>query len=415
MVISDKLSHLPKIKISEVKNLQGDLKTLSDKNYKKLKLRLEKVGFKYPLYLWNNDGVFYNLDGNQRQKTILKAWGDIEVPYVEIEAANEIEAKKEILAISSQYGEVTKEGFYEFSTDFTTEDWGEIDTQTTFEGWKTPEDIEEDDFDVDHIDEVQTDIELGDLIEIGDHRMLCGDSTNILSYEKVCRDELFDLMVTDPPYNVNYEGKTKDKLKIKNDQMEGDEFYKFLLQFFSASFEYTKMGGVWYVWHADSEGANFRKAMQDAGVKVRQCLIWVKNSMVMGRQDYQWKHEPCLYGWKEGARHNWYSDRKQTTVLNFDRPNRNAVHPTMKPLELISYQISNSSKAGDIVGDPFLGSGSTMVASQQLGRKCYGMELDPKYCQVIVDRMLNSFPQLDVKINGKTYKNEKTIRQNPTD
>jgi len=157
------------------------------------------------------------------------------------------------------------------------------------------------------------------------------------------------------------------------------------------------------VWHADSEGANFRRAMADAGLLVKQCLIWVKNSMVMGRQDYQWKHEPCLYGWKEGAAHNWYSDRKQTTVLEFNRPTRNAEHPTMKPVELIAYQIQNSSKVGDLVCDGFLGSGTTMVAAHQLGRKCYGMELDPKYCQVIVDRMQKLEPTLEIKINGKPY------------
>jgi len=142
--------------------------------------------------------------------------------------------------------------------------------------------------------------------------------------------------------------------------------------------------------------------MNESGIMVKQCLIWVKNSMVMGRQDYQWKHEPCLYGWKEGAAHSWYSDRKQTTILEFNRPTRNAEHPTMKPIELISYQINNSSKQGDIVADAFLGSGTTMIASHQTNRVCYGMELDPKYCQVIVDRMRKLDPTLEIKKNGVT-------------
>jgi site-specific DNA-methyltransferase (adenine-specific) len=184
--------------------------------------------------------------------------------------------------------------------------------------------------------------------------------------------------------------------------MNDGDFYQFLYDFYTALGAYTKAGGAWYVWHADSEGANFRKAMADAGIMVKQCLIWVKQSMVMGRQDYQWKHEPCLYGWKEGAAHKWYSDRKQTTVLEFNRPSRNAEHPTMKPVELISYQIQNSSKIGDLVSDGFLGSGTTMVAAHQLKRKCYGMELDPKYCQVIVDRMRKLDPALVIKKNGVT-------------
>jgi site-specific DNA-methyltransferase (adenine-specific) len=211
---------------------------------------------------------------------------------------------------------------------------------------------EEDDFDVPE-GGIETDIVLGDLFEIGQHRLICGDSTQTDTFKTLFGEHLADLVVTDPPYNVAYEGKTKDKLKIENDKQTDGDFYQFLYDFYTALGSYTKAGGAWYVWHADSEGANFRKAMSDAGIMVKQCLIWVKNSMVMGRQDYQWKHEPCLYGWKEGAAHGWYSDRKQTTILNFDRPQRNAEHPTMKPIPLFAYQIGNSSKQGDIVADGF--------------------------------------------------------------
>ena len=260
---------------------------------------------------------------------------------------------------------------------------------------------QEDDYDIP--DEITTDIVLGDLFEMGQHRLLCGDSTNTDEYEKLFNGHLADLVVTDPPYNVEYVGKTKQSLTIQNDKQSDSEFYQFLYDFYTALGAYTKAGGAWYVWHADSEGANFRLAMKNAGIEVRQCLIWVKNTLVMGRQDYHWKHEPCLYGWKTGAAHGWYSDRKQTTVLHFDRPTRSAEHPTMKPVELIAYQIGNSSKQGDIVADAFLGSGTTMVASHQLNRKCYGMELDPKYCQVIVDRMLKLDPTLEVKLNGQPY------------
>ena len=212
----------------------------------------------------------------------------------------------------------------------------------------------------------------------------------------MCNDEKFDLIVTDPPYNVDYNGGTKEAMKIRNDKMKDMEFYQFLFDFYSALAGFCKAGCSWYVWHGDSEGANFRSAMKNAGILVKQCLIWVKNSLVMGRQDYQWKHEPCIYGWKEGT-HHWYSDRKQTTVLLFDRQQRNDKHPTMKPVPLIGYQISNSSKNGDLVGDAFLGSGTTLIACHQLKRRCFGIELDPKYCQVIIDRIKNLDPEIIIE------------------
>jgi len=256
----------------------------------------------------------------------------------------------------------------------------------------------EDDYEIP--DEIQTDIVIGDLFEIGEHRLLCGDSTQLITYEKLFESQMADLVITDPPYNVAYEGKTKAKLTIKNDKQSNRDFYQFLYDFYSNLATFIKAGGVWYVWHADIEGANFRKAMADAGIQVRQCLVWIKNILVMGRQDYHWKHEPCLYGWKEGAAHGWYSDRKQTSVLEFERPSRNAEHPTMKPVPLFSYQIGNSSKQGDIVADPFGGSGTTMVACHQMKRKAYLIEFDPKYCQVIIDRMRKLDPDLKVKRNG---------------
>lgn len=281
------------------------------------------------------------------------------------------------------------------------EDWGmdlpkdfAIDPEAEDDGYEIPANL-------------KSDVVLGDLFEIGPHKLLCGDSTQTDEWAKLFKDgAIADLVVTDPPYNVDYVGKTKKKLKIENDQKNDGDFYQFLYDFYTALGSFCRQGGGWYVWHADSEGKNFRGAMEDAGLLVKQCLIWVKQTMVMGRQDYQWKHEPCLYGWKEGASHKWYGNRKQTTVLNFDRPQRNEEHPTMKPIPLIAYQIGNSSKKGDIVADGFLGSGTTMVASHQLNRICYGMELDPKYCKVIVNRMLKLEPTLIVKRNGKIYKSK---------
>jgi site-specific DNA-methyltransferase (adenine-specific) len=226
----------------------------------------------------------------------------------------------------------------------------------------------------------------GDLWLLGDHRVLCGDSTKAEDVAWLMAGAKADLWLTDPPYNVDYTGKTKDALKVENDSMNDKNFRKFLVDCFSQAFETMKPGASYYIWHADSEGYNFRGAVHDCKQKVRQCLIWKKNTLVMGRQDYQWKHEPCLYGWKDGASHGWYADRKQTTILEFDRPSRSLEHPTMKPVALISYQIGNSTAPQGLVYDPFLGSGTTLIAAEQLGRKCYGIELSPQYCDVIVQR-----------------------------
>jgi site-specific DNA-methyltransferase (adenine-specific) len=224
----------------------------------------------------------------------------------------------------------------------------------------------------------------GDIYQLGRHRLMCGDSTSIDALEKLCNGQLVDMWLTDPPYNVAYEGGTG--LTIKNDDMEDDEFRQFLRDSYTAANAVMKPGAVFYIWHADLEGYNFRGAAKDAGWTVRQCLIWKKSSLVMGRQDYHWRHEPCLYGWKDGAGHLWAADRKQTTILEFEKPSKNGEHPTMKPVALFAYQMQNNTKGGDIVLDSFGGSGTTMIAAEQHGRVAYLMELDPKYCDVIVKR-----------------------------
>ena len=227
---------------------------------------------------------------------------------------------------------------------------------------------------------------LGDIWKLGKHKLICGDSTKLETYEKLCGETKVDLYLTDPPYNVSYEGKTKDKLTIQNDKQTDDEFIQFLSQAFVSADSVLKMGGSFYIWHSDSEGLNFRLACIEAKWKLRQTLIWSKNSMVMGRQDYHWQHEPCLYGWKEGSSHSWYSDRKQTTIIKYDRPTKSKLHPTMKPVGLMEYLVKNSSKQEDIILDSFLGSGSTLIACEKQSRICYGVELDPIYCDVIVKR-----------------------------
>jgi site-specific DNA-methyltransferase (adenine-specific) len=227
---------------------------------------------------------------------------------------------------------------------------------------------------------------LGDIYILGNHRLMCGDSCSITDMEKLVNSRQVDMWLTDPPYNVAYEGKTKDALTIQNDSMDNEGFRQFLRDAYVTADTVMKAGAVFYIWHADSEGYNFRGAAHDAGWKVRQCLIWKKSTMVMGRQDYHWKHEPCLYGWKEGAGHLWSTDRKQTTILEFDKPSRNGEHPTMKPVALFEYQMLNNTKGGDIVLDSFGGSGTTLMAAEKHGRHAYLMELDPKYCDVIVKR-----------------------------
>jgi len=231
---------------------------------------------------------------------------------------------------------------------------------------------------------VEPKTKLGDIYQLGNHRLMCGDSCSITDMEKLCAGQLIDMWLTDPPYNVAYEGSTG--LTIKNDNMEDSQFRQFLRDSYVTADAVMKAGAVFYIWHADLEGYNFRGAAKDAGWTVRQCLIWEKSSLVMGRQDYHWKHEPCLYGWKDGSGHLWASDRKQTTILQFNKPRKNGEHPTMKPVELFEYCLMNNTKGGDIVLDSFGGSGTTMIAAEKHGRYARLMELDPKYCDVIVKR-----------------------------
>ena len=221
----------------------------------------------------------------------------------------------------------------------------------------------------------------GEVYRLGRHLLVCGDSTQPNDVDKVCKADEADLWLTDPPYNVDYHG--SDGQSIQNDSMEDTKFREFLRAAFGCAEKRLKPGASFYVFHADSEGYNFRGACFDVGLRVRQCLIWKKQSLVLGRQDYKWIHEPCLYGWREGAAHEWYSDCSQTTVMEFNKPKKNDLHPTMKPVEMLCYLIGNSSKRGDIVLDTFCGSGSTLIACERTGRACRAVELDPKYCDVI--------------------------------
>lgn len=274
--------------------------------------------------------------------------------------------------------------------------------------------------------------QLGDIWQLGEHRLICGDSTDGAVVAKLMDGKKADMLLTDPPYNVGYTGKTADALTIQNDEMSDKDFFNFLVKAFTAARDNLKAGGAFYIWHADLQGLNFRKALAAAGFELRQCLIWAKNTIVLGRQDYQWQHEPCLYGWKDGASHYFtdsrvestvfedkininklskdemkallkelLADKQSTTIIHEDKPARSAEHPTMKPLKLLARQIRNSTRQGEKVLDTFGGSGSTLLTCEQLGRVCYTAELDPKYCDVIIKRYEELTGDKAVRISGE--------------
>ncbi|PKK88392.1 MAG: DNA modification methylase, partial [Tenericutes bacterium HGW-Tenericutes-7] len=250
---------------------------------------------------------------------------------------------------------------------------------------KVPDNATDDDFDPSEELTETPYTKKDDIYLLGNHRVMCGDATIKESVDKLIQDEKVDLTFTDPPYNVDYEGTAG---KIMNDKMEDNTFYLFLLQAFKNMFDHTKPGGAIYVCHADTEGINFRTAFKNAGFKLAECLVWVKNALVLGRQDYHWRHEPILYGWREGAAHYFIDDRTQDTIWEYNKPKRNEEHPTMKPLELCGRAIANSSRVGEIVLDLFGGSGSTLISSDQLQRKARLMELDERFVDVIVKRYI---------------------------
>ena len=267
----------------------------------------------------------------------------------------------------------------------------------------TKKGVQDDDFDVDAELSKPTFSKAGDLWLLGDHRLVCGDSTKPETYELLMNGKQANLVVTDPPYNVNYEGSAG---KIKNDNLENSAFYQFLLDAYTRMYESMADDASIYVFHADTEGLNFRRAFADAGFYLSGCCIWKKQSLVLGRSPYQWMHEPCLFGWKKSGKHQWYTGRKETTIWEFDKPKKNGDHPTMKPIPLLAYPIMNSSMTNSLVLDPFGGSGSTLIACEQTGRICHTIELDEKFCDVIVKRYIEqvgSSAKVSVIRDGLTY------------
>ena len=373
-------------KVSDLLPYARNARTHSDTQVSQLAASIKEFGFNNPVAI-DADGMI--LCGHGRVMAAQKLHM-AEVPTVCLSHLSETQVKAYILADNKL---ALNAGWDNDMLKVELEDLKDSDFDLNLTGFsdeelknilvEDPTEVQEDNFDGEPPEVAKS--QLGDIWTMGEHRLMCGDSTSENDVKCLMQGELADLLITDPPYNVAYHGGTKDKLTILNDKQDSDSFRQFLRDAFSAADSVMKPGGVFYIWHADSEGYNFRGAVHDVGWTVRECLIWVKNSLVLGRQDYQWRHEPCLYGWKDGT-HLWASDRKQTTVIEMDRPVRNGVHPTMKPVGLFDYQIKNNTRESDVVLDLFGGSGTTLIACEQNGRKSRLMELDPKYVDVIVNR-----------------------------
>lgn len=367
-------------------NPRKDLKP-GDAEYEKLKRSIKEFGYVEPI-IWNK--TTGNVVGGHQRLKVLLADGVKEIDCVVVEFDSEKEKALNI-ALNKVSGEWDRDKLTALISDLQAEDFdvtitgfdlAEIDElfkDTLQDG------VKDDDFDVDNELQKPAITKLGDLWLLGKHRLVCGDSTISDTYDLLMDGNMANLVVTDPPYNVDYEGAAG---KIKNDNMDADKFYQFLLDAFTLTERVMAKDASIYVFHADTEGLNFRKAFSDAGFYLSGTCIWKKQSLVLGRSPYQWQHEPILFGWKKKGKHAWYSDRKQSTIWEFDKPRKNSDHPTMKPVPLVAYPILNSSLTGCIVLDPFGGSGSTLIACEQTDRVCYTVELDEKFCDVIVKRYI---------------------------
>ena len=366
----------------------NNARTHSPEQLTKLRSSLREFGFINPVII---DREFNVIAGHGRIAAA-KEEGIIEVPCVFADFLTEAQKKAYILAdnrmaLDAGWDEellrIEIESLQGADFDVSLTGFGEDEIADLFAG-DGEKDVKDDDFDLSAALEKAAFVERGDIWTVGRHRLMCGDATSAEDVAALMDGKKANLIVTDPPYNVAF--KSGSGLSIQNDSMENGEFYTFLYNSFQNMAEHLEKGGAAYVFHADTEGLNFRKAFVDAGFHLAGVCIWVKNSLVLGRSDYQWQHEPVLYGFLKNGKHPWYSDRKQTTIWNYDKPKRNKNHPTSKPLDLLGYPISNSSQENAIVLDTFGGSGSTMMACEQTNRICHMMELDEKYASVILRR-----------------------------
>jgi len=386
-------------------NPRKDLKP-GDAEYEKLKRSIEQFGYVEPV-IWNKT-TGRVVGGHQRLKVLIDM-GMTEVDCVVVELSEEKEKALNV-ALNKISGDWDKDKLAlliadlqgaDFDVSLTGFEPAEIDAlfkDTLKDG------VKDDDFDVGAELEKPTFSKAGDVWTLGRHRLICGDSTKSETFEMLMGSTKANLVITDPPYNVNYEGSAG---KIKNDNMADEAFYNFLLAAYTQMHSAMADDASIYVFHADTEGLNFRRAFADAGFYLSGCCIWKKQSLVLGRSPYQWQHEPCLYGWKKNGKHQWYTGRKETTIWEFDKPKKNGDHPTMKPIPLLAYPIMNSTMSNAVVLDPFGGSGSTLIACEQTDRICYTVELDEKFCDVIVKRYIEqvgSADEVSVIRDGLSYK-----------
>ncbi|MBE6926890.1 MAG: DNA modification methylase [Ruminococcaceae bacterium] len=384
-----------------------------DLEYEKLRRSIEQFGYVEPV-IWNKT-TGRVVGGHQRLKVLMDI-GHTEVDCVVVELPEEKEKALNI-ALNKISGEWDKDKLallitdlqgVDFDVSLTGFDPAEIDD--LFKD-SVKDGVKDDEFDVTAELEKPTITKAGDIWTLGRHRLICGDSTKEETFEQLMAGKKVNLVITDPPYNVNYEGSAG---KIQNDNMADAAFYDFLLAAFQNTEGVMADDASIYVFHADTEGLNFRKAFADAGFYLSGCCIWKKQSLVLGRSPYQWQHEPCLYGWKKNGKHQWYTGRKETTIWEFDKPKKNGDHPTMKPIPLLAYPIMNSSLTNCLVLDPFGGSGSTLIACEQTDRCCYTIELDPKFCDVIVKRYIEqagSSVGVSVQRDGLTYQYEEVANE----
>ena len=367
-----------------------------DKEYEKIKQSLLKFGYVDPIIV-NED---LTVIGGHQRLTVLK-----DLDYETAKCVIVDIPKEDEKALNIALNKITGQWDEALLADLLL-DLQESDFNLDLTGFEPPEiddilsnvhdkELSEDEFDVEEELKKPTVSRHGDIWQLGKHRVICGDSTKAETYKQLLDDRKANLVVTDPPYNVDVE---ETAGKILNDNMSDGDFYQFLLSMFTQVENHMEDDASIYVFHADTEGLNFRKAFKEAGFYLSGCCIWKKNSLVLGRSPYQWQHEPCLYGWKKKGKHQWFSDRKQTTIWEYDRPKSSKDHPTMKPIQLMAYPIQNSSMRGTIVLDPFLGSGSTLIAADQTGRVCYGIELDEKFVDVIVKRYIEVTGDTEVTV-----------------
>lgn len=385
---------MQQVEISKLVPYANNSRTHNEKQIKKLQSSLREFGFVNPILIDRD----FNIIAGHGRVLAAKEDGMKSVPCVFVDHLTESQKKAYIIAdnrLAEDAGwdkdllsielESLKE--LDFDVDLLGFDAAELNTLLN-----SAEDVQEDNFDVEEELKNPNITKQGDVWILGRHRLVCGDSTKAETYEKLMEGKKANLIVTDPPYNVKYEGTAG---KIQNDNLSAGAFFSFLLDSFSNMEKVLANDGSIYVFHADTEGLNFRKAFSDAGFYLSGTCIWKKQSLVLGRSPYQWQHEPVLFGWKKSGKHQWYSDRKQTTIWEFDRPSKNADHPTMKPVALIAYPIQNSSLTNSIVLDPFGGSGSTLIACEQTDRICNTIELDEKFCDVIVKRYIEQVSSSD--------------------